>query len=957
MSHSKIGFFAKVKESSAIASIVVKAALKQTFGEGLPLPKSLDEVFIRYLIYPAMTNVIRPTLTSASHNSINMVAEKECEDIINTVSYNYVGLARLDTTCIELMKTIIRETPGCGFSVSPMVDSSLTDVLKFNLNGLLEREVEKFTGKEACVLTASGYMANSAALREIATKETIVILDSLSHNSMWSGFKASGAKLIKFKHNSMEDLDKVLTRVHQEAAAVSKSPNDSDKTVASATLDSTKKLAEETLELSPHLDVIVAIEGLYSMEGTIPNMLEIQRLKEKYNFKLFVDEAHSFYSIGKTGRGVVEHFNLSPDLIDFHAGTFSKGWASIGGFLAANKETIAKIRRQSLYFAQAQINLPLIVTCRVLYCFWEESSRVERQLKRLHAMAIYVRSNLRQLGFKVLGEDISAVIPVIVFRWTVAKQFLLKCRSLGVGVILAGYPATPFFESRIRLCLTADLTNQDVNTLVSAFYTVGVEMGLIKRKSSKKQKKKEPLETILEPFSSEINPALNSSPTPPSARMQSLIDQVVQTFKTSYPKNDYFGLSQGKEETIQATLDAFDVHSLGSCGPALFYGTYKTHVKLEEQIASLFGTESASVFSSSFNGTVSIVAATSQKMLFGYRHVILADDMCNRQIMLGLEKKSREVEVILFKHNDVTDFTAKLAGVFTNTGGSKKKNKNKVFISVCLEAVFRRTGTIPPLNRYNEILTLQQGNNGPTHGGTDDDKNKTKKMKKKGKMVFRFLINEEQSLGMLKPSTTTTTTGSTTSNIKHWSLLSHHGIEIADVKTSNHIFYGSLSHSLCSQGGWMTGSHKDIVTLCCTNAAYFFSANSPPVSAVVALENLKHLVDNHESLQRQLKERGDLLKKHFDTGLSSCLPICILQLKKHHPQQQQHSEQEDLLVLDSIIDKWGTRIQMEKGSQTVSASEEERGQLRVFLSNCISQDTLQEFVDDVKQWFKENGDM
>ncbi len=109
---------------------------------------------------------------------------------------------------------------------------------------------------------------------------------------------------------------------------------------------------------------------------------------------------------------------------------------------------------------------------------------------------------------------------------------------------------------------------------MSAFYTVGVEMGLIKRQSSKKQekkKKKEPLETILEPFSSEINPALISSP-PPSARMQSLIDQVVQTFKTSYPKNDYFGLSQGKEETIQATLDAFDVHSLGSCGPALFYG-------------------------------------------------------------------------------------------------------------------------------------------------------------------------------------------------------------------------------------------------------------------------------------------------------------------------------------------------------------------------------------------------
>ena len=103
---------------------------------------------------------------------------------------------------------------------------------------------------------------------------------------MWSGFKASGAKLIKFKHNSMEDLDKVLMRVHQEAAAVSKSPNDSDKTVASATLDSTEKLAEETLELSPHLDVIVAIEGLYSMEGTIPNMLEIQRLKEKYNFKV-----------------------------------------------------------------------------------------------------------------------------------------------------------------------------------------------------------------------------------------------------------------------------------------------------------------------------------------------------------------------------------------------------------------------------------------------------------------------------------------------------------------------------------------------------------------------------------------------------------------------------------------------------------------------------------------------
>ena len=109
---------------------------------------------------------------------------------------------------------------------------------------------------------------------------------------MWSGFKASGAKLIKFKHNSMEDLEKVLIKVHQEAAAVSKSPNDSDKTVASATLDSTKKLAEETSELSPHLDVIVAIEGLCSMEGTIPNMLEIQRLKEKFNFKVNLQDSY-----------------------------------------------------------------------------------------------------------------------------------------------------------------------------------------------------------------------------------------------------------------------------------------------------------------------------------------------------------------------------------------------------------------------------------------------------------------------------------------------------------------------------------------------------------------------------------------------------------------------------------------------------------------------------------------
>lgn len=165
----KISKWAKFKEVALITSIVVKSAVKQTLREKLPLPKSLDEIFIRYLIYPEMTNVLRPTLTSAPHNSVNMEEEKGCDDIINTASYNYVGLAKLDSTCVEFLRRIIQETPGCGFAVSPTIDSALT----YHLNELLEQEIMKFTGKEAAIITASGYMANTATLREIASKDTI----------------------------------------------------------------------------------------------------------------------------------------------------------------------------------------------------------------------------------------------------------------------------------------------------------------------------------------------------------------------------------------------------------------------------------------------------------------------------------------------------------------------------------------------------------------------------------------------------------------------------------------------------------------------------------------------------------------------------------------------------------------------------------------------------------------
>lgn len=487
-------------------------------------------------------------------------------------------------------------------------------------------------------------------------------------------------------------------------------------------------------------------------------------------------------------------------------------------------------------------------------------------------------------------------------------------------------------SSSVRLCLTADLSDQEVTTLVSTLHAVGVEMGLIK--SLNKQQSSVQL-LLLKPFSEDssvggsITSNTNDSPellAPATlVKIEDLITKVIEYSHQSYPKNDYFGLSRSSPRTIQATLEAFDSLHLGSCGPAIFYGTFKTHVQLQERIAALFGTESASVFSSSFNGTVSIVGAAAQRLLFGQRHVILCDEMVNRQIRLGLDKRSRKVELVFFKHNDVADFEAQLAKIVK---GPSKGGKG-VFITVCLEAVFRRTGTIPPLDRYNALLVGKS--NDDNGGGTNNKKNKNQK-----KIEFRYLVNEEQSLGMLKHTSSGT-------NIKNWSLLSHHGIEISNSKISNHIFYGSLSHALCSQGGWVTGSYKDIVTLCSTNVAYFFSANSPPVSATVALENLNRLVDDHEVLQQQLQARVEVIQQNLDTGLSCCSPVCVIRLKEEKGVEGEKQGIKSLM--DSIIDKWGRLIQMERGEDEVEGRD-----LRIFLSASIPLNTLQAFAEEMKQW-------
>lgn len=333
-------------------------------------------------------------------------------------SNSYLGLTN-HPKIKEAAKAAI-DKYGTGCAGSPFLNGTL------DIHIQLEHILSDFLGKDGVLLFSAGFQANSGVIPCVTGRNDYVIFDEMDHASIIEGKRLTFANTLKYRHNDMADLERVLNRCPLEAAK------------------------------------LVVTDGVFSMEGDVAKLPQIQALCDKYQATLMVDEAHGLGVFGREGRGVTDHFNLL-DKTEMIMGTFSKSLASIGGFIAADKETINWMRHNVRpYIFTASI--PPSATASVIAAIEIMRSEPERQ-ENLWKVANYALKSFREAGFEI-GNTETPIIPLYVRDNE--KTFMVTRMLLDEGVFVNPVisPAVPPEDTLIRLAWMATHTLEQVDFAV-----------------------------------------------------------------------------------------------------------------------------------------------------------------------------------------------------------------------------------------------------------------------------------------------------------------------------------------------------------------------------------------------------------------------------------------------------------------------------------------------------------
>jgi len=344
----------------------------------------------------------------------------------------YTGLTG-DQRIIDKAKAAL-DKYGSGCAGSRFLNGTL------DLHIQLEKEIAEFIGKDDCLCFSTGFSVNQGVIPALLSKDDFVICDDRDHASIVDGRRLAFAKQLHYKHNDMEDLERVLQKLPQEAIK------------------------------------LIVVDGVFSMEGDLCKLPEIVKLKHKYNCSIMVDEAHGIGVFGKQGRGVCDHFGLT-DEVDLIMGTFSKSLASIGGFIAADSDTINWLRHTCRTYIFSASNTPAATAAAMeaLHIIQQEPERIEKLWK----VTRYALKRFREEGFEI-GDTESPIIPLYV-RDT-DKTFLVTALAFNAGVFINPVipPACAPQDTLVRYALMATHTEEQVERSVVALKKIFVEQGIIK---------------------------------------------------------------------------------------------------------------------------------------------------------------------------------------------------------------------------------------------------------------------------------------------------------------------------------------------------------------------------------------------------------------------------------------------------------------------------------------------
>jgi 8-amino-7-oxononanoate synthase len=351
--------------------------------------------------------------------------------VIMAGSNNYLGLTN-DPRVIEAAQKAITQY-GTGCTGSRYLNGTLDLHLK------LEDELAKFMRKEACVLFSTGYQANEGSIQTIAGRNDEIYSDRDNHACIVVGTQCSNARTIRFAHNDMNQLRRFLEKS------------------------------------KPETGKIIVSDGVFSMSGQLANVPELVAISKEFNARLYLDDAHAIGVIGEGGRGSASVFGLTAE-VDLISGTFSKSFASLGGFLVGDRSVIEFIRHHSPahIFSASMPPANAATVLKSLEILQEEPWRLER----LEYISSYMREGLKNLGFNVWTSR-TPIIPVVIGEMFDCFRFWKDLFEAGVYANAVVPPAVPKGQSLLRTSYMATHTDEQLNQILDAFFKIGIKHGII----------------------------------------------------------------------------------------------------------------------------------------------------------------------------------------------------------------------------------------------------------------------------------------------------------------------------------------------------------------------------------------------------------------------------------------------------------------------------------------------
>ncbi|XP_059049581.1 serine palmitoyltransferase 2 [Achroia grisella] len=411
-----------------------------------PLYNPFEQFFSRY-VYRRVRHCFNRPICSAPDAEVTLM-ERHSDDhnwtfrftgkkrvCINLGSYNYLGLSMLDR---EPVAEAVRKY---GLALA----SPYGELGRCELHDQLEAEIADFLGVEAAIVFGMGFATNTLSLPGLLGPDVLALSDENNHSSLILGMRLARATVRVFRHNDVRHLE---------------------------------QLARAAIAEGKWRKIVIVVEGVYSMEGSIVPLQAVVALKRQLGLQLYLDEAHSIGALGPRGRGVTDYWDVSPSDVDILMGTFTKSFGAAGGYIAGSARTVRAVRGagHAASYAHA-MSPPVVQQVRVALRTMCSPAGHER-FQQLHRNVRYFRTKLESMGVVVFGHPDSPVVPMLVYTFSKMAATVELLTECGIATVGVGFPATPLNKARIRFCLSAAHTREHLDACLEGVRCAADSLGL-----------------------------------------------------------------------------------------------------------------------------------------------------------------------------------------------------------------------------------------------------------------------------------------------------------------------------------------------------------------------------------------------------------------------------------------------------------------------------------------------